>query len=46
VHGESRISALRARIRLNFARSATTCLLRGLDRPSLFLGDRNTSSLD
>src|SRR5271166_2633802 len=34
--------ALRARIWTNFARSATTCLLRGLDRPSLFLCDKNT----
>jgi hypothetical protein len=41
VHGEASILALRARIRSNFARSATTCLLCGLDRSPLFLCDKN-----
>jgi len=37
-----RILALRARILLHFASSATTCLLCGFDRPSLFLWDKDT----
>jgi hypothetical protein len=46
VHGAARVLALRARILSNFARSATTCLLCGLNLSSLFLCDKNAFLLD